>query len=270
MFPVFSKPHFLKDYQGGRARYCSAVLLNAVLSLACNYSDRVASQTETPQPDRPGDVYFAEAKSLLNASEEPSLTACQALGIMGMRETSCGRSKSGYAYIGRAIRMAMTMNLHLQPQPSAESGIRQVDIEIAKLTFWQLHNMEMMQALYMGKVSQIPLNTISVEKPANADKLDSIIWQAYEDVNLPISPNAKHAMHCLLFTKVFSELSQLLNEFNLSMYAPQERMSIRKLQLAHTRYQDWYHRLPDVFHLQNTGMPHVIVMHMYYYHCLLQ
>jgi len=96
------------------------------------------------------------------------------------------------------------------------------------------------------------------------------MWQPYEDVNLPISPSALHPMKCLLFVQHFSKLSEIINDVNLSLYAPKERFTARRLAAAYNQYQAWYSDIPEIFHLQNTAMPHVLVMHMYYYMCVLQ
>ncbi|GAB7342138.1 hypothetical protein MBLNU457_g0401t3 [Dothideomycetes sp. NU457] len=127
-----------------------------------------------------------------------------------------------------------------------------------------------MNALVRGKVSLLPANAISVDKPSNADNLNSIIYQPYENVNQAIEPAAQHAMHCILFTTKCAELCQLVNDTNLALYAPQEHITTQRLQSAHARYQSWYHTLPEVFLLQNTMMPQVVLLHIFYFKSLSQ
>ena len=38
IFASFSKLHFLHDFRSGRRRFCSSLLLNVILSLACRFS----------------------------------------------------------------------------------------------------------------------------------------------------------------------------------------------------------------------------------------
>ncbi|KAK3069519.1 hypothetical protein LTR53_012082 [Teratosphaeriaceae sp. CCFEE 6253] len=59
--------------------------------------------------------------------------------------------------------------------------------------------------------------------------------------------------------------SDMVNTF----YAPRERFTSRRLAAAYAQYQDWYNNLPDAFRLQNTALPHVLVLHMYYFACVL-
>ena len=269
-YAVFSVPHFRSDMRKGRNRYCSSMLLNAALAMACNYSDRAPSDVDLSQLSRLGDSYFAEAKELVDRNDEASLTTVQTLAIMSLRELSCGRDSNSHRYSGRAMRMAIEMNLHMAASAEGSTELGHIDNEMAKLTFWGVYNVEMSCALSMGRVPQIQSVSINVDKPANIDKLDSLIWQPYEDINVAASPNAQHAMQCLHFVKQLSELSQLVNELNLALYAPGEMFTPGKLQSAHARYQAWYQNMPEMFHLQNTGMPHVIVLHIYYHSCLMQ
>ena len=77
-------------------------------------------------------------------------------------------------------------------------------------------------------------------------------------------------MHCLLKTKVYSELCEIINEENLPLYAPHERFTLGRLQAAYGRYQTWFQSMPDVLSLQNTGMPQVIAMYMLYHLAIMQ
>ncbi|KAH0019900.1 hypothetical protein KCU78_g6635, partial [Aureobasidium melanogenum] len=100
----------------------------------------------------------------------------------------------------------------------------------------------------------------------NSEKLDALFWQPYEDVNLPVSPSAVQPMKCLLFHNIQSKLSEMINDINLNLHAPRERFTPRRLASAYHQYQMWYSELPKMFQLQNTAMPHVIVLHMCYHH----
>ena len=66
------------------------------------------------------------------------------------------------------------------------------------------------------------------------------------------------------------QLSELASDIINTFYAPRERFTIRGLAKAYTQYQEWYQNLPDVFRPENTTLPHVLVLHMYYYACILQ
>lgn len=139
---VFSGPHFRYDLRNGRSKYCCPALVHAVLSLACNYVDRYSQPGGYLNTTAMGNEYFAEAMSIVNASPEPCLMHVQALTVMGLREGSCGHETGAYSLIGRAVRMALGLGLHLEITPGSDTGLTQLDVEIRKITFWGTYIME--------------------------------------------------------------------------------------------------------------------------------
>lgn len=270
-YVLFSKDHFLKDMSKGRTEYCSPLLVNAILALACTFSDRPAARTDPSRPETAGDHFFKEAMYLLSRADEACLTTIQALAVMSIREAAAGREHHGYRLSGRCMRMAMELGLHLKEPPcDQQEDLRPVDIEIRKITFWGIFNLEVECCMCLGRPSSLTRNAISVDKPVSTDKTDSHIWHPYTDVNLPVSPGAQHPMKCLLYAQHLSKLSEIANEVNLNLYAPKERFTARRLAAAYNQYQAWYSELPEIFHLQNTVLPQVVVLHMWYYMCVLQ
>lgn len=131
----------MNDFRKGRTRYCSPLLLNAVLSLACTFTERHVPYTDPSQPHTNGDAYFAEAQSLVFTNQGATLTTVQALAVMGLREKSCGNERSGFRYIGLSLRSALEMGLHLAVV--SDPTLDQLEVEMRKLTFWHVHNLEM-------------------------------------------------------------------------------------------------------------------------------
>ncbi len=58
---------------------------------------------------------------------------------MGLRETSQGRESNGYQYVGRCVRTALELGLHLSV---VGSGLGSSEIEVRKVTFWGVFNLE--------------------------------------------------------------------------------------------------------------------------------
>ena len=130
---LFSKSCFLSDMSRGRTKYCSSLLVNAILALACHYSDRKGTR-ETGSLSVTADNFFQEAKRILVVEgETPCLTSVQALALMSLREAGCGRNSSGWMYSGRAFRMALDMGLNL---PLDWQGFSPTETEVRKITFW--------------------------------------------------------------------------------------------------------------------------------------
>ncbi|EME38553.1 hypothetical protein DOTSEDRAFT_75913 [Dothistroma septosporum NZE10] len=257
---------FSQDMRRGRTDFCSAMLVNAVLSFACHYSDRSLARLDPNDSGTAGDQFYGEAKRLLDRSDKPSLPAVQALGIMALRETSAGRDSSGYQLAGRCARMALEIGLHLSVM---KSGMRPNEAEARKVTFWSVFNLETICAVGFGRLSQLPRSAADIETPSANTRSESQTWRPYEDVNVSNSPSAEQPARAMSFQDQLSKLSELASDMVNTFYAPRERFTSRRLAITYAQYQNWYQNLPDPFRLENTSLPHVLVLHMYYYGCVL-
>ncbi|KAM3473399.1 hypothetical protein MY5147_004800 [Beauveria neobassiana] len=110
-FAPLSKEHFLYDFSNRRHRYCSPMLVNALLALGCHLSER---------PNLHGDAFFAESQRLFLASASAPgsrshqfLPTIQALVIMSLREARCARAVQSQHYAKLAIGLAIEMGLHI-------------------------------------------------------------------------------------------------------------------------------------------------------------
>lgn len=134
-YVIFSRECFLRDFRSGRQKYCSSLLVNAILSFGCHFTDEPAGRTDPDNFRTAGDQFFAEARRLLYEDDTPSLTTVQALCVMALREPSAGRDSSGFMYIGRCMRMAVELGLHLNSTAPAHN-LTPSEIEVRKVTFW--------------------------------------------------------------------------------------------------------------------------------------
>lgn len=112
-FASLSKEHFLKDFMDGRPRFCSSLLVNALLALGCRFSSQPNTRANPNDPYSSGDHFFKECQRLFYQEENHhTLTTIQALGIMSIREASYGRDSESWYYAGQSIRLAIEMGLH--------------------------------------------------------------------------------------------------------------------------------------------------------------
>jgi hypothetical protein len=84
-FTTLSKSHFYKDfaqgcpppYSGRQLRYCSPLLVNAMLALGCHFTSHPAGRANREDSATAGDHFFKEAKRLIledDLHEQPRLT----------------------------------------------------------------------------------------------------------------------------------------------------------------------------------------------------
>lgn len=135
-FACFSKVHFLYDFRAGRRRFCSALLVNVILSLASRFSDKAEARFNLYSGESAGDRFFEEAKAILASLEDQSLPTIQALALMSLREASCGRSDISRSYGLHSIRIAVESELHLD-QPGYPGLVFSCEErEVRSITFW--------------------------------------------------------------------------------------------------------------------------------------
>ena len=259
LYVLFSKELFLHDMAKGRNKYCSPLLVNALLAVACSLSDRPEARTNPANPRTAGDHFFAEAKRLLDSSESSNITTVQALALMGSREASCDRDSSGYSYAGRCMRMAIELGLHLC-FGADNKKFSPSEFEVRKITFWGLFTYDTAWSICIGRISQLPRAAVNVEKPSVLAQLESEHWVPYTDFGLGNTPHADQPgySHTLLYQ--FSLLSEIVNDVIYMFYAPRERFTSKKLLHFYNRYTRWFTDLPQTLRTRDVTMPHILVL----------
>ncbi|KAF2278040.1 uncharacterized protein EI97DRAFT_281992 [Westerdykella ornata] len=263
-YVIFSRECFYKDFRSGRQKYCSPLLVNALLAYGCHFSDDPRARTEPSNPRTAGDHFFAEARRLLYEDESPSLTTAQALCVMAMREPSAGRDSSGFMYIGRCMRMCVELGMHLNTTSSPSLGLTPSEIEVRKVTFWGCFIVDTVWTLCIGRVAQLPKAAITVDKPI----MEEATYSAQSGYSI-----APPHVTSRLFLQEFATFAELVSDNNFMFYAPKERITSRRLLNMYERYQKWYKELPAPLRLPDRPdarpLAHVIVLHMLYYTVIL-
>jgi hypothetical protein len=142
LYIVFSQDCFLQDMAHGRSKYCSALLVNAVLACSCAFAEPADARFGQSDFYALKTGFFSEAKRLLFEDERSCLTTVQALAIMSLTDAACGRDSSGFHYAGRCMRMALELGLHLDITGPGASRLTPTEIEVRKITFWGCFNMD--------------------------------------------------------------------------------------------------------------------------------
>ncbi|KAF2471620.1 uncharacterized protein BDR25DRAFT_260105 [Lindgomyces ingoldianus] len=267
---IFSRECFYKDFRSGRQKYCSPLLVNALLAYACHFSDEPRARLDPGNPRTAGDHFFAEARRLLFEDESPSITTTQALCVMAMREPSAGRDSSGFMYIGRCIRMVVELGLHLQTSACPPFQLTSSEIEVRKVTFWGCFVVDTAWSVCIGRITQLPRAAINLDKP--------ILDEPITTGNYGTCHHNSHHIEFVtvtsrMFLQAFSALSELVNDNNYMFFAPKDRFTDRRLIETYKRYQTWYNNLPPPLRVPDNPniepQPHIVVLHMYYYTIIL-
>jgi hypothetical protein len=127
-----SKEHFLRDFRDRRHRYCSPLLVNALLALGCRFSTHPMTRANSKDSHSAGDQFFKESQRLFDQeTDHHSLTTIQALGIVSIREASCGRASESRYYAEQSIQLAFEMGLHRTDDEGDQD-----ELVVQSATFW--------------------------------------------------------------------------------------------------------------------------------------
>ncbi|KAJ3525290.1 hypothetical protein NM208_g11701 [Fusarium decemcellulare] len=240
-FASLSKEHFLQDFQDGRYRYCSPILMNALLALGCRFSTQPMTRANPNDPYTSGDHFFKESLRLFaQETDHHSLTTIQALGIMSIREASCGRDSESWYYAGQSIRLAIEMGLHRIMDDGDED-----EVAVQSATFWGAFALDQIDNGFIPPVAKLTLS------------------------GAPLQRSCQQPSNVRSVYKCFCELSELVHQSLYILHSPGRPLTARDLLNIYTQYLNWYDRIPEVLRLGHNFTPAVLFAHMYYHFAIL-
>jgi hypothetical protein len=136
-YPIFSslsKRHFARDFNNGKSKYCSTLLVNSILAIGCRFSDQVEARMVPDDVDTAGMQCYLEAERLLSMCRgERSVTLIQSIGLMSTWNASRGDYRKAQFYAAQALRIAVEVGLH----QDGDSNEMPDDVrEVRNTTFW--------------------------------------------------------------------------------------------------------------------------------------
>ncbi|KAH8884399.1 hypothetical protein GQ53DRAFT_399706 [Thozetella sp. PMI_491] len=265
-FASLSKEHFIRDFQDGRARFCSPILVNALLALGCRFSSKPTTRAIPNDPHTSGDHFFKECQRLFNEEDNHhTLTTIQALGIMSIREASCGRDSESWYYAGQSIRLAIEMGLHR----IHDDGYDDDEAAVQAATFWGAFALDHAWSLATGSLPQCSCFPRLPPKPAIIDDIEASLWIPYTDDGVPLQRSCEQPSNVRSVYKCFCELSELVHQSLYILHSPGRPLTSRDLLSIYTQYLNWYDRIPGVLRLGHNFTPAVLFAHMYYHFAIL-
>ncbi|UNI22207.1 hypothetical protein JDV02_008116 [Purpureocillium takamizusanense] len=264
-FASLSKEHFLHDFREARHRYCSPILVNALLALGCRFSRQPMTLANPNDPYSSGDHFFKESQRLFyQETDHHSLTTIQALGIMSIREASCGRDSESWFYAGQSIRLAIEMGLHRIHDQGDED-----ELAVQSATFWGAFALDHAWSLATGSLPQCSSFPHLPPKPAIITGIEASKWVPYTDDGAPLQRSYEQPSNVRSVYKCFCELSELVHESLYILHSPGKPLTARDLLSIYTQYLNWYGRIPKVLRLGANFTPAVLFAHMYYHFAIL-
>ncbi|KAI1625202.1 fungal-specific transcription factor domain-containing protein [Exophiala viscosa] len=274
-YPVFaslSREHFLLDFNSGRGRYCSPLLVNAILALGARFSDIPEAWKDRHSPETAGDQFYEEAQRLLGVEDVPTLTKIQALGLMSLRQASRGNDASAWQLSRWAVRSAIDLGLHLGESQDTRANrllYSNAERQVSAATFWGCYTLEQAWCLTIGRQSQLRPEEIHVTKPLKIDEIEDEPWVPYNDEGVNPDTTLHQRSNLRSVYKVFAELSGIVHQTNTILLSDDTRSINAHVRALYTEYLQFYNSLPDALRLGGNSTPPVFFAHMYFHYAIL-
>ncbi|CZT13581.1 uncharacterized protein RAG0_17080 [Rhynchosporium agropyri] len=268
IFATLSRQHFLTDYRERRRRYCSSLLVNAILAIGYSFSDMSGTDAGmSTARDISGQELFSEAERLLaKENDTPQLTTVQALGLMSIFEISRGNQNQSIFYSGESVRMAVEMGLHLHP---SNTRLPQIELEVRSATIWGSFALDNAWCIVKGCLPHISRRGILIPKGAFPEAEEQTTWLPYVSDELPHEPSKLQISHARSVHIVTCELFEVVHEALYILYLPGLPLMGKHILQIYHRYLAWYDSVPATFRLGINYTPAVIFMHIYYQFAVL-
>ena len=275
-YPAFSslnKGHFLNDFNSGRRRFCSSLLVNAILSLACKYTDKRQGRANPGDSQTAGDHFFREAERLLDTESDSSLPKIQALQLLSLREASRGEDSQSWSYSAQTMRLATNIGLHLTQSGNRVSKMSVEEWEVRLCTFWGCFALNQLSltlvcgrrfirlipysriwALFIGRKPHLLRHQIELPTPEICESDEAEEWAPYTDSGKE-DPKGRSPRDDGQVFKCFCELSLIVNDTLSMLHTAGRTPSGQEVWDSYTQYLDWYGSLPDSLRRGKTFAP---------------
>ncbi|UNI17869.1 Transcriptional activator [Purpureocillium takamizusanense] len=180
----------------------------------------------------PGFDYFTDALGLLpETHEEGSVLCVETLALAGYFMANMNRRDAAFQYIGKAVRMAVSLGLHEEVEWAAP-GDDDAEAEHRRRVWWSVYSMDRILCVKSGNPISIQDEDVGVGPPSR----------------LPADPEYCPAV----VLRHYTELSRILGRIHTTIYrrpgqgAPRSgRSLIAAVQAIMTALSRWHRELPE-------------------------
>ncbi|KAJ4865698.1 fungal zn(2)-Cys(6) binuclear cluster domain-containing protein [Trichoderma breve] len=261
----FHKDLFLEDMLSGSTRFCSSLLVNAVLTQACSCCRTFSDRLEYWNPDSLGYRFFAEARRLweLEAGQKSSITTVQAGMVINIIYNMYSMDKIGMTYDVQAIAMAHDLKLFDGPTSKNRRKQRGYDFTAWSIFFWM--NLQCYHFI------RSPLFKVPPKAPLPDPDKDpewyGEIWVKYPLNQTPIQMNFPH------FFKAKCELGVIVTQIAVDLFDAEERDGTRDPRESVAGYlealESWSSSLPISLNPTEIVFPFHLKLHLTYHNIVI-
>ncbi|EXJ60011.1 hypothetical protein A1O7_04159 [Cladophialophora yegresii CBS 114405] len=252
----------------------SEVLTNAM----CSVGATMTTRSYPHLPDNLADFFATRSKLLLELElDAPTLSTVQSLVILSAVEALLTRDARGWLDSGMAVRLAVDLGLHLDPEPYVQANLISAEEGMIRKVIWAgvfVH--DRMWSLYVGRPVALDDKHITVKFSAHEDNRSKVkkYWSPYTDNEGTELPRMVDSIDELSIWNVNLCAHMTAIRENLYPDGITESKSARQLfQFAIQKGDDlvnWLHSLPASLAVNDVDkdayyLPHVLQLHMQYH-----
>ncbi|KAI9150215.1 Nitrogen assimilation transcription factor nirA [Paramyrothecium foliicola] len=261
----FHKDFFLRDMASGSDRFCSSLMVNAVLASACHGYAGMSNRADFWEPHSMGYQFLAETKRLWELEcGRSKITTVQAGGILCSIVNANGMDKVGDAYLIQTIAMARDMGIFESLNHVKNKNRRKV----YAVTAWSIFNLQSPLRFHFYRA---PLLAVPPKEPL-PDYKDARSSYGELYCKYPGSDDLV-SFHHGCTTKAISEFRVIMNDISVRLFSdvPLRRppLSLEETLGFRSRFLDWYVNLPPPLSAQCAVLPSHLKIHMHYYNVLM-
>ncbi|KAK9857273.1 hypothetical protein MYU51_020547 [Penicillium brevicompactum] len=257
---------FLSDMKAGKlgSRFCSPLLVNILLAVACFYSDYPESFANPSDPTTRGEHFFNEAVDLLKKEEgRVPFTTFQAMGDMYTCACVLGKDRLGWQYL---VETADCMQQIMSKQKKIIAAAKEQGEQMARS----------IDVAFSGLSSFIPTSTISFQKPPLIKRPTSLNrLPENHDPNDTWTPYPHHAgpkpahTNCLL--NGHSDLAPVVWDITDYLFGDHEpsTVSVADIDVFHQRLDTVMENLPECIRPGKTSTIGAMDLHMRYHNTVM-
>ncbi|KAG5817944.1 hypothetical protein H9Q74_004529 [Fusarium xylarioides] len=283
-FPFFHKECFLRDLGSGSRRFCSDLLVTAILAHACHATPTIAHRNEHWNPQTLGYTFLAEARRLLELEMgRHRITTIQALLVMNITMNDHGVDGASHQNLLIAVTQAKIMGLFRSPDELTEQTADQDVKVVREFTAWAIFawqgwssyvpslnlKLSFENRIIASMLQEIPLlkdpPQISYPEPAQCPFWYGDIWVRYPSSREPIATKYYQTF------KAYLEFWTLYNDIAKVLFSPFQTRALYLGQAVefYVRLRSWFNGLPEDLHPGKIVLPFQLKLHIQYWALLM-
>ncbi|RDW87945.1 hypothetical protein BP5796_03639 [Coleophoma crateriformis] len=259
---------FIKDlYTEKTSRFCTPLLLTAILAHASRYSDRIETRIDPHDPNTAGGMLYTQAKTMLHYEmEAPTTSTVQAAGLLALYGAAIDSEALGWVYAGMASRMAFSLGLHSDFTEYVPQGVVSAeDADARNVAWWGV-----LFGLGYGRPACIQEYNVTAAKPlTSVDNEPLTLAPEIQDSHSPAISISHMSVNAIYTCELFQITSEVLDQ----LYARQSGWTTTErddyIMETHLKLVAFHDRLPKILKISPSclqpAMPHVYQLHLQYH-----